>query len=737
MARAIILERSIIMSRKLICLTSFVVMLSLCTQGLSKATNPSPADGSIFESTWASLSWRSGNHAVSHDVYLGENYEDVERGTGGTFQGNQASTMFIVGFPGFPYPGGLVPGTTYYWRVDEVNDMNPDSPWKGDVWSFTVPSQTAHNPDPPDGAQFVAPNVTLSWTPGFHAKLHTVYFGDNYDEVNTAMAGRPVGMATYTPGPLEVGKTYYWRVDEFDPPNTHKGDVWSFTVGAGGPPAPPGGVVYVDAINGNDNYDGLALHTAFATIAKGIEAAADGEIVLVYPGLYREEVDFMGKAVVVQGVAADGAGVPVIHNPGDFAVSFSSGEGPESILQNFIIKDSFMGVFVAGSSPTISNLTIVGNKYGIEAYADSKPDISNAILWYNTDSDLFGCRARYSCVERGGEGVIALDPLFVDPQNGDYHLRSNRGRYWPEHDVWILDVDTSPCIDAGDPDADASGEPMPNGGRINAGAYGGTLEASLSLAERPPLLPGKASNPSPADSAVDVENPVEFTWTAGVNAVAHNVYLGTDLARVTEANVNNSRGVLASRNQPHLVFGAVDLTPNTIHYWRIDEVAADGTIVAGDIWTFTTGSEVTPPPKGRACFLADTPVWANGALVQISDTVSGQTVGGFGADPTGTVRERIEKVEEHDGAFVCRDIVLESGNRIGVVDAHCFMLDSGRWIAAQDLRGGLRLRTLRGTIGIKSVATRAVPFNGRVYNLKIQNSDKYLVGKDAVIVRDF
>jgi WD40 repeat protein len=132
-----------------------------------------------------------------------------------------------------------------------------------------------------------------------------------------------------------------------------------------------------------------------------------------------------------------------------------------------------------------------------------------------------------------------------------------------------------------------------------------------------------------------------------------------------------------------------------------------------------------PPPKGRACFLADTPVWVNGALVQISNVVSGQMVGELHCDLPTDCLEQIETVEQHEGAFECRDIVLESETRISVVDAHCFMLDSGQWIAAQNLRSGLRLKTLSGTVSIKSVATRAVPFVGKVYNLKIENSDKY------------
>jgi hypothetical protein len=212
-----------------------------------KATDPDPADGAWFEQTWGTLSWRPGAFAVSHDVYLGDNFDDVNEGTAETFQGNQLAASFLVGFPGFPYPDGLIPGTTYYWRIDEVNDTDPNSPWKGDVWSFTVSPMTAYIPDPADGAESVNPNVRLSWTAGFGAKLHTVYFGEDFDDVNTAAGGLPQGATTYTPGPLELTKTYYWRVDEFDGIDTYKGDVWSFTTeGAVGNPNPSNGAVDVE-----------------------------------------------------------------------------------------------------------------------------------------------------------------------------------------------------------------------------------------------------------------------------------------------------------------------------------------------------------------------------------------------------------------------------------------------------------------------------------------------------------
>jgi hypothetical protein len=206
------------------------------------AFGPTPDDGALNMDTWVSMSWKPGGFAVSHDVYFGENFDDVDSGAEGTFQGNQATTDFIVGFPGFPFPDGLVPGTTYYWRVDEVNEAEPNSPWKGSVWSFGIPPKTAYFPGPADGAESVAVNDKLSWTPGFGSILHYTYFGDNFDDVNNAAGALPLGATTYDPGPLKMAKTYYWRVDEFDAVTTHKGDVWSFTT--------EGAVMSLNPVNG-------------------------------------------------------------------------------------------------------------------------------------------------------------------------------------------------------------------------------------------------------------------------------------------------------------------------------------------------------------------------------------------------------------------------------------------------------------------------------------------------------
>ncbi len=227
-------------------LTGIEVLSAMQGQIWPYAWGPTPADGDMHLDTWVNIAWNPGGYAVSHDVYIGDNFEDVNAGAEGTFIGNQTTTFLVAGFPGFPFPEGLVPGTTYYWRIDEVNDTEPNSPWKGEIWSFMIPPKTAYFPNPSDGAESVEIDAKLSWTKGFGAKLHTVYFGDNFEDVNSAVGGSPQGTATYDPGPLKMAETYYWRVDEFDAIDTYKGDVWSFiTTGAVGSPEPANGVVDV------------------------------------------------------------------------------------------------------------------------------------------------------------------------------------------------------------------------------------------------------------------------------------------------------------------------------------------------------------------------------------------------------------------------------------------------------------------------------------------------------------
>jgi len=223
---------------------------------------------------------------------------------------------------------------------------------------------------------------------------------------------------------------------------------------------------------------------------------------------------------------------------------FQNGEGVDTVLQGITITGgkgtNGAGIQIKGSSPTIRNCVVTGNSAsmaggGLAVSGDSQPviancllagnsalvggavntqtagvvltnctlvgntavmaggaiaasgtmpvELSNCILWDNAPGQIFGgATATYCDVQGGwpGEGNIDVDPLFADPANGDYHLKSQTGRWDEASESWVTDDVGSPCIDTGDPDASVGDEPEPNGGRINMGAYGGTTQASKS-----------------------------------------------------------------------------------------------------------------------------------------------------------------------------------------------------------------------------------------------------------------
>jgi len=239
---------------------------------------------------------------------------------------------------------------------------------------------------------------------------------------------------------------------------------------------------------------------------------------------------------------------------------------------------------------------------------------------------------------------------------------------------------------------------------------------------KPSPHPGPASNPSPPNGSTNV-SPTYLSWTAGSFAVSHNIYFGT-------ANPPPFVG-----SQTATTFKLGRLASKTTYYWRIDEVNPMG-ITTGELWSFTTGKVL--------CFPGDTPVWIEGALMPISKVVSGRRIsdreGAVLAAylPDNTNRQEVESVVEHVVVSLdCYDITLETGNRISVVDSHYFLLDCGQWVPTQDLKAGSKLSSLNGPVGIKSIAKRKSPFTGKVYNLKIKNGDRYFVGKDGLIVRDY
>jgi len=133
-----------------------------------KAFKPTPENGEVlilpFTSISASLAWYPGSTAVSHDVYFGTDVNDVTEASPADPRGvllsqNQEELAFDT-------PGDLEFDQEYYWRVDEVNEADPNSPWKGDIWSFSTANFIVLD-DFEDYNDWEPYTVYLTWIDGY------------------------------------------------------------------------------------------------------------------------------------------------------------------------------------------------------------------------------------------------------------------------------------------------------------------------------------------------------------------------------------------------------------------------------------------------------------------------------------------------------------------------------------------------------------------------------------------
>jgi hypothetical protein len=100
-----------------------------------KAASPKPYDGAADILDPPILRWAAGEAGVEHDVYFGEDEIKVASATRqdpGVYCGRQPAGATVY------EPGSLQAGKTYYWRIDGVNTVDVNDPWKGRVWKFST-----------------------------------------------------------------------------------------------------------------------------------------------------------------------------------------------------------------------------------------------------------------------------------------------------------------------------------------------------------------------------------------------------------------------------------------------------------------------------------------------------------------------------------------------------------------------------------------------------------------------
>ena len=131
--------------------------------------------------------------------------------------------------------------------------------------------------------------------------------------------------------------------------------------------------------------------------------------------------------------------------------------------------------------------------------------------------------------------------------------------------------------------------------------------------------------PSPTDEAGSVSPNLTLTWQPGLNATKHQLYLSDSLADVTAGAAEADKGTLTETT-----YTPTDLQGATTYYWRVDEIAADGSRKAGPVWSFTTFILVDDFESYTDDLEAQSTIfdtWVDG----FTDGLSGSTVGNFQA----------------------------------------------------------------------------------------------------------
>jgi hypothetical protein len=545
---------------------------------LTRATSPNPgnAETDVCPKD-LQLFWTPGGKTqttAGHDVYLGTDFNDV---TDANRTNHPIGVAYSEGQDSNEYPEDSDPClqlalmTTYYWRVDEINDTDT---WTGSIWSFTTEDGNARDPDPVVGLAGLNPEANvLSWTPSCVATSQDVYFSTDFSDVNTLHGNAfytTVGAAAnnITP-PLVEFTTYYWRIDTTRsvPYGTGASEVWRFSTGLGG-------LLLEMLFEGTLNNDlpATELDTSgnefhFTTYSAVHDPCADGSVKY-----------------------GDGrkTGTSVAIDPCAGLYRVDTGENDPLRLAGWQYTIEMWVYLPAGVFPEDGWYMIVGKQNGWNIRIHD-PNDNDDIRWYFGGMPDKGLRAEDILPEISDDWTH-IAAVFDKTAPGDTHklyidgMMVDSGRYNATNPA---DNNTPVGIGVGVANPPPFSFDHYFEGKIDE------LQIWDIVLEQ---VPEFASEPYPPDGSRGWQpndvNLATFTWRTGKYAASvdgHNIYFGDSLDDVNESADPCEEG-WDSNSWPHNETFEIGKT----YYWRVDEVNGLD-VYPGYIWKFQMWADLIDP----------------------------------------------------------------------------------------------------------------------------------------------
>lgn len=446
-----------------------------------------------------------------------------------------------------------------------------------------TPVMEATNPYPQDGQTLVPIDVVLAWTPGINAQTHRISVWTGIDPVTMVVDNVATAAAQYSlPEGFNPGTTYYWSVDEYDGLGNllAEGSTWTFTT-MGYPAAPTnltpsdGTVTPVNVTLSWTAPENAEEYFVYLDTALDPAILVSRQTGTTYtPSNLTNAVTYYWKVVALNSAGQSSSTIASfvtedvpqprsVYAEAENTVagvkisggisSLFAGDNSYEVLQEAVNVPNKNGYSILEHVWTFNLGNAVSAEFYVEAFKTVSSDGDDFRFSYSTDGVLYTDMLTVTALEDTDVPQVYIFP--VSPTGTVYIKVSDTNHTRATQSLDILYVD----------------------------------QLYIFASEGAAIKHYKASLPVPANASIDIPLNQILTWTAGDDAVTHNVYFG-------QGGPDEVAGPFAVSGEPAFdpaLWAASTgntLEGGTAYFWRVDEVRQDGTVTQGDVWRYTTES---------------------------------------------------------------------------------------------------------------------------------------------------